>query len=68
MFSYHVYCGLEKVSDFLCNSIHSILYWFKIRNVNSLNLGGFLTEFGAVGNDDQSKSTLDSILDTADSY
>lgn len=39
-----------------------------MKNVNSLNIGGFLTEFGAVGNDDQSKSILDSILDTADSY
>ncbi|CAD8189631.1 unnamed protein product [Paramecium pentaurelia] len=68
VFSYHVYCGIEKISSLICNRIHQLMYYLKMRNVNDLKIGGFLTEFGAVGDDQKSKDILDFILDKADSY
>ncbi|CAD8110655.1 unnamed protein product [Paramecium sonneborni] len=68
VFSYHVYCGIEKISSWSCNRINSLLYYLKMRNVQKLKIGGFLTEFGAVGNDESSKDILDFILDKADYY
>lgn len=67
-FSYHVYCGIERLSDWFCNKINDLLYWLKMGNVRDLKIGGMLTEFGAVGDDEQSKSILDNVLNTADYY
>lgn len=39
-----------------------------MRNVEHLKIGGFLTEFGAVENDEDSIYILNYILDKADSY
>lgn len=39
-----------------------------MKNVKDLNIGGFLTEFGAVGNDENSIEILDGILNRADYY
>lgn len=50
-FSYHVYCGIERLSSWFCNKINDLLYWLKIGNVRELKIGGMLTEFGAVGDD-----------------
>ncbi|CAD8203245.1 unnamed protein product [Paramecium pentaurelia] len=68
VFSYHVYCGIQKISSWFCNKIHQLIYFLKMRNVEHLKIGGFLTEFGALENDEDSIYILNYILDKADSY
>lgn len=70
LFAYHIYClpfnTTNKDPPKLCRYILEHLYPGVTRDLARYKLGGFMTEFGAVGNDDASVKMLDTHMLSAD--
>ncbi|CAD8199908.1 unnamed protein product [Paramecium pentaurelia] len=66
--SYHLYCGIENVSTFLCKQLYNFMYPLKKMNINHLGTGAMLTEFGALPNEPFAKDILNGLLYKADKY
>jgi len=71
-YSYHVYCtALDKEGDPklpFCNTEVELLYDEKVADYNRMQLGGFLTEFGAGGNSTTSVTGMNTLLGIADKH
>lgn len=73
VYSYHIYCGVndkegDPASRLLCDMLDPVFFRAKERNIKTMKIGGFLTEFGAVTNSTKGSKELDKILNLADSY
>lgn len=71
--SYHIYCGVnnkqgEPASALLCKMLDTAFINAKEKNIKSMNVGGFLTEFGALTNSTKSANELDFVLNKADKH
>jgi len=69
--SYHVYCGMvntqgEPKYTWLCDLLDKKFSDAKKENVKSLQIGGFLTEFGALGNSESSAQEIERVLSNVD--
>lgn len=52
----------------ICSAFDSLFIDAKEKNVQTIKVGGFLTEFGALSNSTASAKELDFILNKADTY
>ncbi|CAD8101706.1 unnamed protein product [Paramecium primaurelia] len=66
--SYHLYCGIWKISPFLCKQVYNFMYPLKKLNMNHLKTGAMLTEFGSLPNEPFAQNILSFMLDKADNY
>ncbi|KAL4462098.1 hypothetical protein ABPG74_000943 [Tetrahymena malaccensis] len=71
--SYHIYCGVnnsqgDPSSSILCHILDTTFINAKEKNIKSMKVGGFLTEFGALTNSTKSSDELDFVLNKADKH
>jgi len=69
--SYHVYCGVNNkegspASRLLCNVLDTTFVDAKEKNIQSMRVGGILSEFGALTNSTKSANELNYLLNKAD--
>jgi endoglycosylceramidase len=71
--SYHIYCG-PGYSDgtpryvILCDAENTYMYSNNVNQYKSLGCGGFLTEFGAMGNETNAISSISYLTSLADEH
>lgn len=68
VFSYHVYCGVEKYSTWLCKRLHSMMMPLKHKNISKLGTGSFMSEFGALPNVKYATQVLNDLFERADKH
>eukprot|EP01133_Synstelium_polycarpum_P009144 gene9144-10727_t len=69
--SYHIYCGATGEGPrhtSLCNGIDNMMWNESMSNMKHLGGGGFMTEFGAVGNVTNAYEMLEAMANDADRY